>query len=656
MMDDKFKEDSLNEIWWQQEVDSEEATRSLISTMRSLARDNTDRRDDFWFFGRLYGGFGSKNLDRRIDKFKQYRENFETPVVRYPLLKEVVDTLQSVVCSSKPKTQYLTDGSIWKQRSLARKINKFNEGVRISQDVQSKAFVEFKKALVLGNGILKFVPDGDYVGIEHVQPYEILVDELDGFYGFPRTFIQVRAVMRTAAKKAFMPKDKDKQAEFLAMIDSLPEADHEDYRWCTHGRRGAILVAEGWHCEDDGEGRHILCLEDGKPIEDEVWEDKYPPFAFGWCEKPMAGFWGSSVSEVVYPLQLEASRLQERNYEANKKFGVPQVFLPANCEIDPEQITNECGAIYKYTGDLPTYLTAPSTNKEYDAAIDKYRMRAFAHWGLDTAFSTGVKPPGLNSGAAMREYVDHASMRLSAISDEWDRFSVEIDRNIIRCAERMHRNGIDVTASTQDGKFMRSIKWSEIRVQENQLTLLPYPINALGATPSSKLDRLMELADRGWIDQRFAKMLSDLPDISGWANLENAPLEFILQVIDEALYEGKKPDAPDKYSLPYIQDLYMPIVIQAIHRGQIDEAPDENVELLRDYVSQMEYLLAPPEMPANTNAMPPNMPQDLPPPDMPPEGMPPLGPEGMPMTPENMPPEMPPDMQDMPAPPMEGAM
>lgn len=53
----------------------------------------------------------------------------------------------------------------------------------------------------------------------------------------------------------------------------------------------------------------------------------------------------------------------------------------------------------------------------------------------------------------MREYVDHASMRLSGISDEWDRFSVEIDRNIIRCAERMRRSGVDVQTKTQDGQF-----------------------------------------------------------------------------------------------------------------------------------------------------------------------------------------------------------
>jgi len=627
-MEDIYKENTLNEIWWQQDEGGIEVTRAIVSDMKTLQRENIDRRDDFWFFGSLYGGFGSRNLDRKASKFQPYRSSFETPVVKYSLLKEVIDTMLSVVCSSKPKTQYMTDGSIWKQRSQAKKINKFTEGVRVSQDVPSKMFVEFKKAGIYGNGVLKFVPDGQYVAIEHVQPYEILIDELDGFYGRPRTFIQVRAISRTAAKKEFMPKKKEDQEKFIALVDSLPSPDHQDYRWVTHGRAGSVLIIEGWHCEDDGDGRHVLCFEDGEPITDEVWEDKHPPFAFAWVEKPVAGFWGTSVSETVYPLQLECSRLQLRNYEANKKFGVPQVLLPANCEIDPENLTNEIGAIYKYTGDEPKYVIAPSTNREYDESIAKYRTRAFAHFGLDTAFSTGVKPPGLNSGTAMREYVDHASMRLSGISDEWDRFSVEIDRNIIRCAERMRRSGVDVQTKTQDGQFLRSIKWSDIHIDENQLTLLPYPVNALGATPSSKLDRLFELADRGWIDQRFAKTLADLPDIASWANLENAPLEYILQVIDEALYDAKTPDPPDRYSMPYIEELYIPITVQAIKRGEIDGAPEENIQLLRDYVAQLESLLAPPEAP----------PQEQMPPQ--PEGIPPIGPEGMPMDPSMMDPNM----------------
>lgn len=634
-MDDPFKEETLNEIWWQQEENSIEATRAIVSTMKSLQQANVRRRDDFWFYSELYGddGFETDHLVREDFKYSNFRKSLDDSIGQYYLVKEVVDTIQSVVCSSKPKTQYMTDGSVWKQRSLARKINKFNEGIRISQGVQGKMFTEYKKSLLFGNGILKFVPDGKYVGIETVLPYEILIDSQDALYGKPRTFIQARAMMRTAAKKAFMPEKKEDQEEFVALVDSLPSPDPNEYKWITHGRPGTIIIVEGWHCEDDKKGRHLLCFEDGRPLDDGVWKDKEPPFAFGWYSKPMIGFWGPTVSKVLAPKQIECSRLQDRNFKNNKYFGMLKMHISEGSSIEPEQLTNGEALVFKSTGDPPTVIVDPSTNHEYNEAIDKYRVRAFAHFGLDTAFSTGVKPAGLESGEAIRQYVDHASMRLNPGSDQWDAFSVEIDKNIIRCAERMYEAGVDVEAKTQDGKFIKSMKWSDIRIDENQLTLLPYPVNALGSTPASKLDRLFELSDRGWIDQRFAKMLADLPDIAGWANLENAPLEFILQVVEEAMYDGIKPDPPDGYSLPYIPDLYLPIAIQAIHRAQLDGAPEENVQLIRNYVDQMEALVKGPE--ASTEDAPP------------PEAMPPLGPEGMPMTPENtgpMPPEgMPPE-------------
>ena len=580
--------------WWETDITEDERRKRLVDAAKALYTANEWRRNEYYLHTRLYGIQGRASMipsSTAADLDIQYGLSGITTTsnLTQPIIKEVVDAITAVVCASPIKSMFMTDGGDWSLRATAQKLNKFVSGVRQAQKAEQKTESAFKEMAVCGNTILKAVPSGTHIKLERVFPWEILVEDQDALYGTPSVWYQMRTISRHAAKEMF----EGESESDTDWIDYLPNTTvyHEYISDQTYQTAGFVTIYEAWklpECEDE-EGMHVICLEGGPPIV-EVWEDARPPFAVGHFETPFSGIWSAGVAKTLLPLQLEMTRLMRKNYDSMRKFGVPQVFLPNNSNIDPEEMSNTCGQIYKVTGDLPNVVVHPSLLREYVEARDMYRRHAFDFYGLNSQLATGTKPAGINSGAAYREYIDHNNTRLAGYSRQLEQFSIDVDRAIIDCARRMHQIGVDPIATSQDGKFVKTIRWSEISLDDSQYTITPWPVNALGSTPAARKESVMELIQAQMLPKEAALSLLDFPDLGAFTASTLAPYRYFEKMVDLALYDGTEPDPPDGYSMQYIQQYGKAIVLQAIKQGQVDGAPEDRLDLLRQWLDQVDTI------------------------------------------------------------------
>ena len=85
--------------------------------------------------------------------------------------------------------------------------------------------------------------------------------------------------------------------------------------------------------------------------------------------------------------------------------GTYKIFLRHGSKISKEHLTNELGLVVTYSGDkAPEYVTPPALQPEWWQTIDKFVKLAFDQAGVSMMSASSEKPPGLNSGTAIRSY------------------------------------------------------------------------------------------------------------------------------------------------------------------------------------------------------------------------------------------------------------
>jgi hypothetical protein len=185
-----------------------------------------------------------------------------------------------------------------------------------------------------------------------------------------------------------------------------------------------------------------------------------------------------------------------------------------------------------------------------------------------------------------------------------------------------------------DGPSRKStIAWRDINLEEGRYRARVFPASAFPTNPAAKIQMMQEMLAAGVIDQQsFYELALDVPDLESVRNRIVAPIELLHKRIGKMLVDGDYlPPEPT-------MDLQLAVreTTLAIQRAELEDVPEERVELLRQFLSHVLMLqqaaMAPPPAPPPVEGAP-GMPAEAMPP-MPPEmmGLPPMppGPPGMP--------------------------
>ena len=577
----------MDEHWYH--APKKDAHEKVIATYGLLVNQQTDKTQADVDHLRLYGsldiaGFGSSVTFQRTPPQRTKNR------VAWNVTQSVTDTLVSKIGKNKPRPLFLTSGGDWALRHRAELLTKFTYGQFQTLDLYTLSRDIFRDACIFGTGILKVYHEGGKCKVERVLPIELWVDEVESIYGEPRQMFQRKTISREVLLAAY-PQHR-KAIEGASVNQHLPSLVSSDRI------SDQVDIVEAWHLPSGPEatdGRHVIAI-DGATLLDQPWERDHFPFVFfRWLKRPV-GFWGQGVCEQLAQVQLEINKILYKIQRSFELLAVPWVFVEKTSEIPKGHINNQLGNIIRFNRVAPQVHTHATVHPEVFQHLERLYQRSYEIVGLSQLSAAAKKPAGVESGVALREMNDIETERFQEIGQNWEVFFLDIAKQLIEVAQEIAVNEGDYSSTIKDRDFFERIKWSDIDLEEDQYELSLFPVSLLPTKPEGRLERIQEMMKSGIIDPQEGKDLLDVPDLERHTDLERAHRDIIQQTVERMLETGVY-TAPETFDdLGYA----MKFTINLYHKARLDGVDEARLELLRQYIADVQALmdsLKPPEPP-----------------------------------------------------------
>lgn len=570
----------MNPQWWL--LDKGDVAAKLFDIVGKLFRDQSARRERNLRAARLYGN--NDFLNGPYAMARAITPQLPEDRVKVNVISSMSDTVTSKIGKNKPKVSFLTEGANFQMGQEAQKLSKFVLGAFTANKVHELHQRGFQDSTIFDLGALKHYFDGEKICTERILATELLVDDIDGMYGKPQCLYQVKFVNREVAKQ-FYPKKAASIQMSSGSFDNVLRAGES-------GMDEYIIILEAWHLptkRGGKDGRKIICTN-FDVLADEPYSKDYFPFTFfRWSDK-LTGFWGQSLADRLVGTQLEINKLLrfvQKSFHLGSAF---KVFLEHGSRVAKEHLNNEIGSIVYYTGAKPEFYTPKVVNDQIFNHINFLIKSAYEEAGVSQLSATSKKPNGLDSGKALREYNDIETERFAVVAQRYEASFLDTAFQYIDLAREAKEVGVDLATTSESKKFLHKIKWSEIDIEHDNYIMQMFPTNMLPHTPAGRMQYVQELVNEGFVPREFALRLLDFPDLESYTSIANAPMDDLLNTLDELLAGNYNPPEP-------FQDLQNGVkLFQAAYlRARRENVGEAKLELIRKWISNAQALLAPPQ-------------------------------------------------------------
>lgn len=609
--------------WWREESEPHATVEQVLNTIRSQQRG---RDAHTVHCAAMYGDLPVEGWTLGPGQ----NDIAESPVydrLALNVCANVCDTLQAEVVQGRPRAMFLTNGADWTVQQQAQRMSKFVDGVFYECGIDETASQVALDALIFGTGVCKILERDGRVCVERVLPGGIYVDRVDGRTGKPRSLYQVHYMDRSVLAELYPD-----HAEHIE--DCAPPSG--DWALGSNTVSDQVLVTEAWHLKSGKnatDGRHVVTISNAT-LHDEEWADPSFPFAFLRWKVPPTGFWGTGIIDQITGLQIEINRLCEDIRNAQALMGLYKIFVQRGSNVIKSALDNEAGTIIEHDGPPPVFATFQSVHPEVYQQLERWYRAAFEILGVSQLAAQSQKPAGLDSGRALRVFIDNQSKRFVRFSRAYEEWHVEVARQTIRLMGRLAANDNSYEVVYHSRNKVERIEWSAVKLEESAYVLKCFPISALPNTPAGRLAALQELFTAKILDRDAFMRLADFPDFDAERELLTAPRELIEESCQRMVCDGEYFPPESFMNLP------LAMYIGGLHyqRARLQGVPEERLELLRRFIEEAEALVPTPPQPP---------PQQLP---MSPAG--PMGPGGEQQMAALCPtPPPPPPLPSLPSPP-----
>lgn len=606
--------------WWNRE-DVEGGTdlaETLVGHFKQLDEEQSYRREANLRNLRLYSNLAVLGLSS-----VNYSQDDILPANRLKMnvIQSVIDTSQALIATNRPRVQFLTQGGNYKMQRKAKNLTYFVDGQFYRSDVYQRTQEVFRDSAIFGTGFVKIYEEEGNIVVERVFPDEIVVDDLEGKYGKPRSMYQHKEVDRGVLITQF-PEHKDD-------IVSAGRLRRED-QWLSQ-HNSPIGVVEAWYLpsgHDTNDGRHVIAIE-GATLLDESWEDTDFPFAvFRWTPRPL-GFYGQSISEIIRDVQIEINYILQK-IQRHLNLASTKIFMEKGAKINKQMTNEEMGVVEYAKGSRPPVPVAiQAISPEYYNQLERLYSKAFELVGISQMAAISRKEPGITAGVAIREVNDIQSQRFLHVGQAWERFHIAIAKQMIKLAKRIAERGEgSYKILAKDGNKLREITWEDVNLDEDSYIMQAFPTGYLPKTPGGRLQAVSELVTAFPQMQDEALRLLDFPDVESAMSRVNAPQEImdmiVFNILEKSTLFPPEPFMDLIYGVKHMQNSYL--------RAKMEGVPEKQLEMFRQWMAQAVEMLTPPVPPVPPG--PPPIEAAVPPPaPLPGEAMP----AGMPVIPPGVP-------------------
>jgi hypothetical protein len=590
--------------WWKTDLTEEQRGPLMVQVIRQIRQRQSSRYKMDLFHAQLYSdlpimGFGVNAYTRAISASR----------VSYNVIQNACDTLQAKITKVRPKVSFLTEGGDYELKHKAEQLEKFLDGVFYETEFFETTPGVVLDACVYGTGVVKVHRRGKRIFFDRVYPFELTVNDSEALYGKPRNYYQSRYYDKLALQAMF--------PESAAFIEEAAEhmQEMDDWHFGRDESVDQVLVHEGWHLpagKDSSTGMRILAISN-RTLECKPWKDEEPPFVFLHRNKPPFGFWGIGLAQQLAGIQQELNYLVRNVQEAHHLLSKARVFIERGSKVVKTHFVNKIGAFVEYTGTPPVVNAPQAVPPDVYEYIKFLIQSSFEIPGISRLSAQSEKPAGLDSGKALRTYVDIETERFVTFGRNYERMSVQCGKKAIALAKET--GSYSVKWSSKD--LMETIDWRSIDLNEDKYVMKAYPTSALASAPAMRMQQVGDLVQAGFIEPEMAMELLDFPDTEAFRRRKMAARNCIERNISAMINHGKwvPPEEYDDHALA------LKLVREAYHEARLNRVPEARQEMLREYMQISHVKLLEEEMKAAPPPPPPG--------GMPPEGLPPPAGGGM---------------------------
>lgn len=557
--------------WW--EKPESELHKDVFAYVKALDQSQSYKQDQNMRNMRLYG-------DEEVFNLKNYNAFRAEPVssiqnrVTLNIVRSMSDTVVSKITKNKPKPTFLTEGGDWSLQRKAEKLSQFAQGQFQATKFYDLAPIAFLDSTIFGTGAIKIYRQGSDIKAERVFIGELKIDDAEAIYGEPRQMHQTKFIHRDVLKAHY--------PEHVGAIDMIGQTPTEFGTNVKQTQSDMVQVIESWKLpstKDAKDGKHTICIETATLFEEEWKMCKFPFVFFRWSLRPL-GFWGQGLAEQLSGIQLEINKILRTIQVSMHLVSIPKIFVEANSKIVSAHLNNKIGGIIKFLGQPPIPGALGNIPAELFAHLDRLFGRAYEIAGVSALSATSMKPAGLDSGKALREYNDLETERFMTVAKRYEQAFLDAAEIMIELARQIALDDKDYSVKVRTNNFLKTIKWKEVDMDEDKYAMQIFPTSFLSSTPSGKLQDVQELLNIGFISKEDGMKLLDFPDLKEYYNFNNAGVEDIERQIERMIDDGVY-ETPEPY-----QNLELGIVKmqQAYLRYRSENAPEKRLELFRRWI------------------------------------------------------------------------
>lgn len=519
----------------------------------------------------------------------------------YNVCKMCVDSIASKIAMNKVRPEIITSGGSPDKQEKAAMMTSYMDYLYKKLKVDEKMELQFRDKCIYGTSCVKASIVDDEIVLDNVRIRDLRFDAMECMDGDPSQLHQVRFVSR-ATLRALYP---DMKSE-IASAPSLNASNGTEH----------LKVIESWHLRSGKkakDGLRVVSLENAC-LEIEPYDFDRFPFVFGFWTKPLFGFHGVGLVEELLGIQHEINETLDRIRES-MRFSVPRVFINSMTDINEDELNDIVGAIVRYDGQLSPVVSTPSTVSDATLAFLKSLFeKAFETSGISLLSATSKKPGGLESGAAISEYMDIETERFSLIALAWEREHLDLADLLFMMSKALYGNrNIAIKIMTEDKRYLETKFWKEISFPDEDMELSLYPTPPLPKTPAGQIQAVINLTQGGVLQPEEAKTLLRFKDTNSWFKTATAKDRFCRKLIGDILVSGEIKRAPNDYMpLDQLTEVALEMYLDALTNESIEET---SIAALEEFMEELKAMQAPPPAPANDNGMAPPQGAPMPPTD-----------------------------------------
>lgn len=535
----------------------QECHSSLFGQLDRLSRATSARRRQDIYYACLY----DDSEFAALIQGSQAIGEFTPQTMTTNIVKRQVDAFVAKLTKNRPVPMALTSGGSYAEQRRAKALSKIFEGVLDEVGYWDTRPLLRRDGTVFGSGLAHNYRVGRKLIHERHFPWEFLVDPREAMYGRPKTLLLRRYVDKLELADRF-----PQFADAIFRADSKSHDDTWDIGW--DDTSDLALVLEGWHLpsgdptdKDAKNGSHAICVSTAT-LEHSDYKRDYFPFS-KWDFSPgIVGWWGEGMAKQLSGLQYEANavglRLQEQGYMTGTF-----VWTPPDSGLESEMIDN--GVFTHLVSETkPEFFNPAPWHPQFLEWYMNLRGRFPAEESRLSEMATrGEKPPGLDSGVALRAWnnLDDEAFLPQGREDERD--AIDTSWQFFDLLEEIHDESIEdrakgkkadpYTVRIEKREFGQTLledkDWAKVRIDREKFVLRTFPTSLLTGSPADKLQRAKEMQADGMLSMDEVYSLVDIPDVQHVLNLRGAARRSIEKILSNIL-ESSDPESAYVYPEP----------------------------------------------------------------------------------------------------------